>query len=157
VTCTAKDVIRVQKISTCLWFDNQGAEAAEFYTSVFDNSRIISATPTTVEFQLEGRDFLALNGGPEFNFTEAVSLVVDCSSQDEVDRYWEALTADGGEESRCGWLKDKYGLSWQIVPSVLSELLTGPDPEGAQRATEAMLRMRKPDIAELERAYRGSD
>lgn len=157
MTCTAKDVIRVQKISTCLWFDNQGAEAAEFYTSVFDNSRIISATPITVEFQLEGRDFLALNGGPEFNFTEAVSLVVDCSSQDEVDRYWEALTADGGEESRCGWLKDKYGLSWQIVPSVLSELLTGPDAEGAQRATEAMLRMRKLDIAELERAYRGSE
>ena len=147
----------MQKISTCLWFDNQGAEAAEFYTSVFDNSRIISATPITVEFQLEGRDFLALNGGPEFNFTEAVSLVVDCSSQDEVDRYWEALTADGGEESRCGWLKDKYGLSWQIVPSVLSELLTGPDAEGAQRATEAMLRMRKLDIAELERAYRGSE
>ena len=157
MTCTAKDVIRVQKISTCLWFDNQGAEAAEFYTSVFDNSRIISATPITVEFQLEGRDFLALNGGPEFNFTEAVSLVVDCSSQDEVDRYWEALTADGGEESRCGWLKDKYGLSWQIVPSVLSELLTGPDADGAQRTTEAMLRMRKLDIAELERAYRGSE
>lgn len=147
----------MQKISTCLWFDNQGAEAAEFYTSVFDNSRIISATPITVEFQLEGRDFLALNGGPEFNFTEAVSLVVDCSSQDEVDRYWEALTADGGEESRCGWLKDKYGLSWQIVPSVLSELLTGPDADGAQRTTEAMLRMRKLDIAELERAYRGSE
>lgn len=159
----------MQKISTCLWFDNQGEEAATFYTSLFNDSRILKVTrfgesapspgqedqALTVEFQLEGRDFLALNGGPAFTFNEAVSLVVDCASQEEVDKYWEALTADGGEESQCGWLKDKYGLSWQIVPSVLNQLVAGPDREGAQRATQAMLQMKKLDIPTLQRAYDG--
>lgn len=156
-----------QKISTCLWFDTQAEEAADFYVSVFDNSRILNAarygdagqgTPgqaMTVEFEIEGRKFLALNGGPAFSFTEAVSFVIDCSSQDEVDRYWTALTA-GGSESQCGWLKDKFGVSWQVVPSVLGKLLSGPDPAGAQRAMEAMLGMRKLEISELEAAYNGS-
>jgi predicted 3-demethylubiquinone-9 3-methyltransferase (glyoxalase superfamily) len=109
----------------------------------------------TVEFEIEGRKFLALNGGPAFTFSEAVSFVIDCSSQEEVDRYWSALTADG-EESQCGWLKDKFGVSWQVVPSVLSQLLGGPDPEGAQRAMQAMLGMRKLEIAELQAAYDGT-
>lgn len=157
----------MQKISTCLWFDNQGEEAATFYTSLFNDSRILKVTrfgasapgqdeqALTVEFQLEGRDFLALNGGPAFQFNEAVSLIVDCASQEEVDKYWDALTADGGAESQCGWLKDKYGLSWQIVPSVWNQLVAGPDAEGAQRATQAMLQMKKLDIAALQRAYDG--
>jgi predicted 3-demethylubiquinone-9 3-methyltransferase (glyoxalase superfamily) len=158
---------KMQKISTCLWFDTQAEEAADFYVSVFDNSRILSAsrygdagpgTPgqaMTVEFEIEGRKFMALNGGPAFTFNEAVSFVIDCSSQDEVDRYWAALTA-GGSESQCGWLKDKFGVSWQVVPSALGRLLGGPDPAGAQRAMEAMLGMRKLEISELEAAYNGS-
>src|SRR4029453_14118343 len=157
----------MQKLSTCLWFDDQAEEAAEFYTSLFDNSRIMKvnrfgddapgelAQVVTVEFQLEGRDFMGLNGGPAFNFTEAVSLVVDCSSQEEVDNYWNALTADGGQESQCGWLKDKYGLSWQIVPAVINELFAGPHPAGAKRDMPAMIKMKKLDIAELQRAYDG--
>lgn len=157
----------MQKISTCLWFDDQAEEAASYYTGIFDNSRILDISRysdtapgqagrvMTVQFQIEGRDFIALNGGPAFQFNEAVSLVVDCSSQEEVDRYWNALTADGGQESQCGWLKDKYGLSWQIVPDALRELLNGPDPEGAERAMEAMLQMRKIDISALQKAYDG--
>lgn len=153
-----------QKISTCLWFENQAEEAAKFYTSVFDDSRILDVSrygeggpgpagqAITVEFEIEGRRFLALNGGTAANFTEAVSFVVDCADQEEVDRYWNALT-DGGAESQCGWLKDRYGLSWQIVPSVLGSLLVGADPEGSQRAMQAMLGMRKLDIAQLQNAY----
>lgn len=156
----------MQKISTCLWFENQAEEAAEFYVSVFDDSRILDVSrygeggpgpageAITAEFEIEGRRFLALNGGAASNFTEAVSFVVDCADQEEVDRYWEALTA-GGAESQCGWLKDRYGVSWQIVPSILSSLIAGPDPEGSQRAMQAMLGMRKLDIAALQSAYEG--
>lgn len=156
----------MQKISTCLWFENQAEEAAEFYVSVFGDSRILDVSRfgeggpgqagqvITVEFEIEDRKFMALNGGPPANFTEAVSFVVDCSDQEEVDRYWSELT-DGGAESQCGWLKDRYGVSWQIVPSVLGSLLGGPDPEGAQRAMQAMLGMQKLDIAALQAAYDG--
>jgi predicted 3-demethylubiquinone-9 3-methyltransferase (glyoxalase superfamily) len=156
-----------QKITTCLWFDTQAEEAADFYASVFDGSKILSVArygdggpgpagqAMTVEFEIEGRKFLALNGGPAFNFNEAVSFVIDCSSQEEVDRYWSALT-EGGSESQCGWLKDKFGVSWQVVPSVMGQLLGGPDPEGAQRAMQAMLGMRKLVISELQAAYNGS-
>jgi predicted 3-demethylubiquinone-9 3-methyltransferase (glyoxalase superfamily) len=150
----------MQKISTCLWFDGKAAEAAEFYTSTFDNSSILTSMPgpdgqvLTVDFEIEGRHFMALNGGPAFTFNEAVSLVVNCESQDEVDRYWNALL-EGGEESQCGWLKDKFGLSWQIVPTEMPRLLNGPDAAGSKRAMEAMLKMRKLDINVLQRAYDG--
>jgi predicted 3-demethylubiquinone-9 3-methyltransferase (glyoxalase superfamily) len=155
-----------QKISTCLWFEDQAEEAAKFYTSVFGDSRILDVSrygeggpgpagqAITVEFEIEGRRFLALNGGTASNFTEAVSFVVDCQNQGEVDRYWTALT-DGGAESQCGWLRDRYGVSWQIVPSILGSLLAGADPEGSQRAMQAMLGMRKLDIAQLQNAYDG--
>ncbi len=155
-----------QKISTCLWFEDQAEEAAKFYTSVFGDSRILDVSrygeggpgpagqAIAVEFEIEGRRFLALNGGTAANFTEAVSFVVDCQDQDEVDRYWTALT-DGGAESQCGWLRDRYGVSWQIVPSILGSLLAGADPEGSQRAMQAMLGMRKFDIAQLQNAYDG--
>ncbi|BCW36421.1 VOC family protein [Arthrobacter sp. StoSoilA2] len=151
----------MQKISTCLWFDGRAAEAAEFYTSTFDDSSILTSMPgpggdvLTVDFEIEGRQFMALNGGPAFTFNEAVSLVVNCDSQDEVDRYWNALLEGGGEESQCGWLKDKFGLSWQIVPVGMPGLLNGPDPAGSQRAMEAMLKMRKLDINVLQKAYDG--
>lgn len=156
-----------QKISTCLWFDSKAEEAANFYVSVFDGSKILNVARygdgapgpagqvMTVEFEIEGRKFLALNGGPAFTFNEAISFVIDCSSQDEVDRYWSALT-EGGSESQCGWLKDKFGVSWQVVPSVLGQLLGGPDPDGAQRAMQAMLGMRKLQISELQAAYDGA-
>lgn len=156
----------MQKIHTCLWFDNQAEEAAEYYVSVFDNAKITGISrfgegapgpagqAMVVEFDLEGQKFQALNGGPAFSFTEAVSFVIDCSSQDEVDRYWNALS-DGGSEGQCGWLKDRYGVSWQVVPSALGELLGGPDPAGSQRAMQAMLGMKKLDVAELQKAYDG--
>jgi predicted 3-demethylubiquinone-9 3-methyltransferase (glyoxalase superfamily) len=164
----------MQKIRTFLWFDHQAEEAAAFYVDVFrdrrerfgdggeteigDVSRYGEGGPgtpgeaMTVEFRLEGQEFVALNGGPEFPFTEAVSLFVSCGSQDEVDHLWEALLRDGGQESQCGWLKDRYGLSWQIVPDRLGELLGDPDPDRAQRAMQAMLAMQKIDIAGMERA-----
>lgn len=150
----------MQKISTCLWFDGQAADAAELYTSIFDNSSMGPIVPgpdgsaMTVEFEIEGRQFMGLNGRPGFAFNEAVSLVVNCESQEEVDRYWEALLV-GGQASQCGWLKDRFGLSWQIVPTALSGLLSGPDPVGSQRAMEAMLKMRKLDVNVLQRAYDG--
>lgn len=156
-----------EKITTCLWFDTQAEEAAEFYVSVFDDSRVLSVSrygegspgpagqAMTVQFEVAGRTFTALNAGPAFSFTEAVSFVINCAGQEEVDRYWKALT-DGGTESRCGWLKDRYGVSWQVVPSVLGQLLGGPDPEGARRAMQAMLGMRKLDIGALQKAYDGS-
>ncbi|QCB97584.1 VOC family protein [Arthrobacter sp. PAMC25564] len=156
-----------EKITTCLWFDTQAEEAAEFYVSVFDGSRVLNVArygdggpgpagqAITVQFEIDGRTFTALNGGPAFSFNEAVSFVIGCASQKEVDRYWSALT-DGGTESRCGWLKDRYGVSWQVIPSVLGQLVGGPDPDGAQRAMQAMLGMRKLDIAALQRAYDGS-
>jgi len=152
-----------QKITPFLWFDTQGEEAARLYTSLFPNSRIVEVTRygpdmprpegtvMTVAFELDGQRFVALNGGPEFTFSEAVSFQVDCADQDEVDRYWSALT-DGGEEGPCGWLKDRYGLSWQIVPTALLELTADPDRERADRAFAAMLQMKKIDIAQLYRA-----
>jgi predicted 3-demethylubiquinone-9 3-methyltransferase (glyoxalase superfamily) len=157
----------MDRLTPCLWFDTEAEEAAQFYVSVFPNSRIVnvshygSAGPRPegmvmeVEFELDGRSFLALNGGPQFTFTEAISLQADCADQDEVDRLWETLS-DGGEEGPCGWLKDRYGLLWQIVPRRLYELISDPDTEKAQRAIAAMLQMRKMEIAELERAAEGA-
>ncbi len=154
----------MQKITTCLWFDGQAEEAMNLYTSIFENSKVGKVTRygdtgpgpkgsvLTCSFELEGREFTALNGGPQFKFTEAISLVVDCKDQAEVDYYWEKLTADGGAASQCGWLKDRFGLSWQIIPRRLMELLGDPDAGRAQRATEAMLKMQKIEVAELERA-----
>ncbi|MGW4795048.1 VOC family protein [Nonomuraea sp. NPDC004297] len=148
----------MQKITTYLWFDDQAEQAATFYTSLFPGSSILDVrrqgadqTVLMVDFELAGRRFLALNGGPRFTFTEAVSLYVDCESQDEVDELWAKLT-EGGEESRCGWLKDRWGLSWQIIPRRLEELLTHPDPDTAQRAMKAMLDMGKIDVSALEAA-----
>ena len=150
-------------LTPCLWFDTEGEEAATFYTSVFKNSRILSVnrygeagprpagTVMTVRFELDGQEFLALNGGPDFSFTEAISFQVPCADQEEVDEYWERLS-EGGEEGPCGWLKDRFGLSWQIVPTVLPELLDDPDPGRSQRAMAAMLTMGKIDIAALHRA-----
>src|SRR5919109_783444 len=150
----------MQKITPCLWFDTEGEDAAEFYASVFPNSRIIgverygSAGPRPegmamlVTFELDGQRFLALNGGPDFTFNEAISFEVDCETQDEVDDYWNKLT-DGGEEGPCGWLKDKFGVSWQIVPKRLTELLRDPDREKSQRVMAAMLQMKKIEVDEL--------
>lgn len=155
------------RIVTCLWFDDQGEEAAAFYTSVFPNSRVTEVTRypkvpvgeegavMTVSFVLDGHEYLALNGGPQVGFTEAISPMVHCATQEEIDRYWTALT-EGGEEGPCGWLKDRYGLSWQIVPTVLLELNADPDRDRAARAMHAMLQMTKLDIAELVRAADGS-
>ncbi len=157
----------MQKITPFLWFDNSAEEAAEFYVSVFKDSRITAVnrygeagpgpagTAMTVSFRLEGQDFIALNGGPHYQFTPAISLFVDCPDQAEVDDLWSKLIADGGEESRCGWLKDKYGLSWQIIPKALGELLGDEDSAKAGRAMTAMLQMKKIDVAELKRAYDG--
>jgi predicted 3-demethylubiquinone-9 3-methyltransferase (glyoxalase superfamily) len=153
-----------QKITTFLWFDNNAEEAANFYTSIFKNSKILSlshygeagpgpkGSVMSVTFQLEGQEFMALNGGPYFKFTEAISLFVDCATQAEVDDLWARLSA-GGQEGQCGWLKDKFGLSWQIVPSELNELLGGRDVEGSNRAMQAMLQMKKIDIAKMRKAY----
>jgi predicted 3-demethylubiquinone-9 3-methyltransferase (glyoxalase superfamily) len=155
-----------QKIVPSLWFDTQAEEAAEFYCSVFPDSRIVRVTRFTeagpreagmvvaVEFELDGDRFVAINGGPEFTFDEAVSFQIMCETQDELDRYWDALT-DGGEEGPCGWLKDRFGLSWQVVPSAMQELLADPDPERARRTTAAMLGMRKLDLAALRDAADG--
>jgi predicted 3-demethylubiquinone-9 3-methyltransferase (glyoxalase superfamily) len=141
------------KITPFLWFDKQAGEAANFYVSIFKNSKVLKNTPMIVQFMLDGQEFTALNAGPRFKFTEAVSFVVDCKSQDEVDYYWSKLTADGGQESQCGWLKDKYGLSWQIIPDALPRLIGDPDRQKAKRAMEAMLKMKKIDIAGLQRAH----
>jgi predicted 3-demethylubiquinone-9 3-methyltransferase (glyoxalase superfamily) len=156
------------KIAPCLWFDGQAEEAANFYTSIFPNSKIdkIARSPAdnpstpagavlTVDFTLDGRRFIGLNGGPDFHFSEAISLSIDCQDQAEVDRYWDALIAGGGEESQCGWLKDRFGLSWQVVPRELNEMLESPDREAAKRAMEAMLEMQKLDVAKLRDAYEG--
>jgi predicted 3-demethylubiquinone-9 3-methyltransferase (glyoxalase superfamily) len=153
----------MSKTTPCLWFDTEGEDAAKLYTSIFPNSRITdvshygSAGPRpegmvmTVAFELDGRKFVALNGGPNYTFNEAISFQVSCEDQDEVDAYWSKL-AEGGEEGPCGWLKDRFGVSWQIVPTALTTLLSNPDPEVSQRVMEAMLRMKKIDIDELERA-----
>jgi predicted 3-demethylubiquinone-9 3-methyltransferase (glyoxalase superfamily) len=162
----------MQRIAPCLWFDDQAEEAARFYTAIFKNSRIgrisrygkagyeIHHRPAgsvmTVEFELDGQPFTALNGGPEFKFNEAVSFQINCENQKEVDYYWEKLTAGGDKNAQvCGWLKDKFGLSWQVVPTVLAEIVGDPDSKKSQRAMQAMLQMKKIDIEELERAYAG--
>jgi predicted 3-demethylubiquinone-9 3-methyltransferase (glyoxalase superfamily) len=157
----------VQQIVPNLWFDTEAEQAAQFYTSVFPSSRVLGTTlypegapgPTgtvmTVDFELDGQRFVGINGGPQFPFTEAVSFQITCEDQDEVDRYWAALTADGGAESQCGWLKDKYGLSWQVVPAGMEEVFADPDPGRAQRAMQAMLGMRKLDLDALRRAADG--
>ena len=158
----------MQKITPCLWFDDKAEEAATFYTSIFKNSKIVkiarygeagaevSGRPKgavmTVTFHLEEQKFMALNGGPQFKFTEAISFVMNCQTQEEVDEYWEKLS-DRGQEVQCGWLKDKYGLSWQIVPTILSEMLKDPDPKKAERVMTAMLQMKKLDIKGLKQAY----
>jgi predicted 3-demethylubiquinone-9 3-methyltransferase (glyoxalase superfamily) len=154
----------MQKITPFLWFDNQAEEAMNFYVSIFKNSKITSVSRypegapgpagqvMTATFQLEGQEFIALNGGPDHQFTDAISFYVDCKNQEEVDELWSKLT-EGGEEGPCGWLKDKFGLSWQIIPSVLGELLTDPDPVKAQSVMQAMLQMKKIDIKALQQAY----
>ena len=160
----------MQKIMPCLWFDNQAEEAVNLYTSLFKNSKIMNVTRydeagakaagksngsvMTVTFQLDGQEFMALNGGPAFKFTEAISFVVNCETQAEVDELWNKLTT-GGEEVQCGWLKDRFGLSWQIVPTALGEMMSDPDPAKAQRVMQAMLQMKKIDIAGLKRAFEG--
>jgi predicted 3-demethylubiquinone-9 3-methyltransferase (glyoxalase superfamily) len=162
----------IQKITPCLWFDDQAEEAVEFYTAIFRNSRIVNitrygeagrevhgkpaGTVMTVAFELDGQAFTALNGGPVFKFNEAISFQVNCQTQEEVDYYWEKLSEGGDEKAQqCGWLKDKYGASWQVVPIVLLEMINDPDSEKSQRAMEAMLQMKKMDIGELRRAYAG--
>jgi len=156
------------KISPFLWFDTQAEDAARFYVSIFPSSRIVKVARygdpgpgpkgnvMTVQFELDGQEIVALNGGPLFKFTEAISLSIDCKTQDEVDHYWNGLTAGGGQTSQCGWLKDKYGLSWQVNPTVLGEMLADPDPKKSKAVMEAMLKMTKIDIATLERAYRNA-
>ena len=163
----AMQKINKQKITPFLWFDNNAEEAMNFYTSIFKNSKIVSVTRygeagpgpkgtvMTATFQLEGQEFYALNGGPHFKFTEAISLFVNCETQQEVDELWEKLSA-GGEKSRCGWLKDKFGLSWQVIPSMLGKLLNDKDPEKSKRVMNAMMKMDKIDIRLLKQAYEKS-
>jgi predicted 3-demethylubiquinone-9 3-methyltransferase (glyoxalase superfamily) len=157
-----------QKITPNLWFDTEAEAAAEFYVSVFKDGRVVNVTHytegapreagmvMTVEFELRGQRFVGINGGPEFTFDEAVSFQIDCADQDEVDYFWERLS-DGGEEGPCGWLKDRYGLSWQVVPAGWAEVFSGPDPKRAERAMKAMLKMSKLDIEALRRAADGED
>jgi predicted 3-demethylubiquinone-9 3-methyltransferase (glyoxalase superfamily) len=155
----------MQKIAPCLWFDGNADDAAKFYTSVFSNSRIATTMHYTdagpagkvlaVTFEIEGQEFMALNGGPQFPFTPAISLLVHCGSQEEVDRYWMKLIEGGGSPWQCGWLKDRFGVSWQIVPDALPEMLRDADPAKASRVMAAMMKMVKLDIAQLEAAYRG--
>jgi len=158
----------MQKISTCLWFNNQAEEAVRHYTSIFKNSKVFDpafyneegygepGTVMTIAFELEGREFLALNGGPEFNFTNAISFMVNCETQEEVDYYWDRLL-EGGEAEQCGWLKDKFGVSWQIIPTVIGELMQDKDPERSKRVMKVMLSMIKLDISQLLKAYNGSE
>lgn len=162
----------MQKITPCLWFDNQAEEAARFYTGIFKNSRIVevtryggagrevhgkpAGTVMAVAFELDGQPFTALNGGPQFKFNEAISFQVGCKTQEEVDYYWEELSAGGDEKAQqCGWLKDRYGVSWQVFPTALLEMLGDPDTQKSERTMEAMLRMKKINLAELQRAYAG--
>ena len=156
------------ELTTCLWFNGRAREAATFYTSIFPNSSMadnwIAPTETPgnqegsevlVNFTIFGRPFIGLNGGPQFPHSEAVSFQIPCKDQSEIDKYWEILTSDGGQESQCGWLKDKFGISWQVVSSEMSKYLGGSDSAGAQRATQAMLQMKKIDLAAMEKAYNG--
>ena len=154
----------MRRITPFLWFDHQAEEAANLYVSVFPGSRISSVSRygdagpgpkgsvMTIAFELDGQPFVALNGGPVFQFTEAISFVVDCKTQEEVDQYWSKLS-DGGHEGRCGWLKDRFGVSWQIIPSALGQMLSDPEPRKARQVMEAMLQMKKIDVAELRKAY----
>jgi len=154
----------MQKITTFLWFNNNAEEAANYYTSIFKNSKIVDVSRygdagpgpkgsvMVVKFQLAGQEFVGLNGGPQFKFTEAISLVVNCESQQEIDEYWRKLTADGGRESECGWLKDKFGLSWQVVPTILPELISSKDPKKSERVMQAIMQMKKLDLAKLKQA-----
>jgi predicted 3-demethylubiquinone-9 3-methyltransferase (glyoxalase superfamily) len=146
--------VRVPKITPFLWFNNDAQEAIKFYASIFKNSKIIQLDPMVSTFELEGQRMMALNGGPTFKFTEAISFYVSCETQEEVDYYWNALLREGGKESQCGWLKDKYGLSWQIVPNILSELMSGPDHKKSEKVMQAMLKMIKLDIEGLKKAYK---
>ncbi|HWP32505.1 MAG TPA: VOC family protein [Solirubrobacterales bacterium] len=158
----------MQKIVPNLWFDTEAEAASGFYVSIFPNSRIVNVTHyteagprpagmvMTVEFELDGQRFVGINGGPEFSFDEAVSFAIECETQDEIDSYWERLS-EGGEQGQCGWLKDRYGLSWQVVPTGIKEIFSDPDPKRAERAMKALLGMRKLDIAELRRAADGAD
>lgn len=152
----------MKKITPFLWFDTEAEEAMNLYISIFKNSKVLRVTPgpngraMSVNFELEGQEFIGLNAGPQFKFNEAISFLVSCNSQAEVDELWEKLTADGGEEGNCGWLKDKYGLSWQIIPTALNEMLSDPDPEKAGRAMQAMLKMNKIDLQGLKQAYDGA-
>ena len=158
----------MSKIAPCLWFDGDAEEAATFYTSILPDSRIDRVNPAaadtpsgpqgsvlSVDFTLAGQQFIGLNGGPDFQFNEAISFSIDCEDQAEVDRLWDALVEGGGEHSVCGWLKDRYGVSWQVIPRRLPELVNGPDPQGAARAMQAMLQMTKIDVAKIEEAYEG--
>jgi predicted 3-demethylubiquinone-9 3-methyltransferase (glyoxalase superfamily) len=145
----------MKKITPFLWFDTQAEEAMNFYVSIFKNSKVLGASPASVNFELEGQEFIAFNAGPEFKFNESISMFVNCADQTEVDYFWNKLIADGGEESQCGWLKDKFGLSWQIVPKQLGELMGDPDPEKSQRVLQAMLKMQKIIVADLELAHKG--
>jgi predicted 3-demethylubiquinone-9 3-methyltransferase (glyoxalase superfamily) len=158
----------MSKISPCLWFDGEAEEAAKFYVSLLPDSRIDhiqrnpvdgpagkAGTMLVVKFTLAGQEYMAINGGTRFEYTPAISFKIDCADQAEVDRLWDTLSSNGGSTQQCGWVRDRYGVSWQIVPSVLPQFLGGSDPAGAQRAMQAMLRMTKLDIAELRRAYEG--
>lgn len=161
----------MNKMSTCLWFDSQAEEAAKFYISVFKNGKINhvarygkegfeyhgkpEGSVLSVEFEVNGQNFIALNGGPIFKFSEAFSLVVYCETQKEIDEYWQKLTSNGGQESMCGWLKDKFGFSWQITPTVLGQMMKSPDKAAVSRVTSAFFKMKKFDIATLERAFEG--
>jgi predicted 3-demethylubiquinone-9 3-methyltransferase (glyoxalase superfamily) len=158
----------MQKITPFLWFDNNAEEAARFYTSIFPKSRVVNmarygeagprpkGSVMTVTFEIAGQEFIALNGGPHFKFTEAISFVINCDTQAEIDDYWGKLLQGGGQPSQCGWLKDKFGLSWQVVPKVLAEMMQDKDPEKTKRVMEAVLKMIKLDIAELKQAYEGA-
>ena len=154
------------ELTTCLWFDGNAREAAQFYTRIFPNSELadnwIAPTETpgnkqgeevVVNFKIFGQNFIALNGGPQFPHSEAISFQLPCTNQSEIDKYWELLTADGGQESQCGWLKDKFGISWQVTSPEMMKYLGGPDAEGAQRATQAMLKMKKIDLLDMKKAY----
>jgi len=167
----SKNILQAQEmeLTTCLWFDGRAREAANFYTSIFPESSLaenwVAPTDTPgneqgsevlVNFTIFGRPFLALNGGPQFPHTEAISFQIPCADQNEIDKYWNLLTADGGQEGQCGWLKDKFGISWQVISSVLGSYLGGPDEAGRQRATQAMLAMKKIDLAVMEKAYLGN-
>lgn len=143
------------RITPFLWFDNDAQEAIRFYAAVFKNSKIIHLDAMVSTFELEGQRMMALNGGPHFKFSEAISFYVSCADQKEVDYFWNALLKDGGKESQCGWLKDKFGLSWQIVPDILGELMGGPDPKKAEKVMQAMLKMIKLDVDALKKAYNG--